>query len=87
LDPANLRLDGADFFSRGAVLLEGNTLFLRFGVKILGQTAGTIQNTRPRSLLGNQRKPARILGRFGHSGLTGFTAILYLLSPADDAVG
>ena len=37
--------------------------------------------------MGNQRKPARILRRFGHSGLTGFTAILYLLSPADDAVG
>jgi hypothetical protein len=32
---------GLIFFSRGAVLLEGNTLFLRFGVKILGQTAGT----------------------------------------------
>jgi len=37
--------------------------------------------------LGNQRKPIRILGRFGHPGLTGFTGILYLLSPADDAVG
>ena len=87
LDPANLRIDGADFFSQGAVLLGGNSLILRFGVKIWRQTSGTSKNTRPRSLLGNRRKPARILGRFGHSGLTGFTAILYLLSPADDAVG